>query len=38
MTVDMMELCEGDFIDGVEIWTAEDYIKHAKTCKINMFT
>jgi peroxiredoxin family protein len=38
MTVDMMELCEEDFIDGVEVWTAEDYIRHAKTCKINMFT
>lgn len=38
MTVDMMELCEEDFIDGVEVWTAEDYIKHARTCKINMFT
>jgi peroxiredoxin family protein len=37
MTVDMMELSEDDFIDGVEIWTAEDYMKHAKTCKINMF-
>ena len=38
MTVDMMELCEEDLIDGVEVWTAEDYIKHAKNCKINMFT
>lgn len=37
MTVDMMELGEEDFMDGVEIWTAEDYIKHAKTCRINMF-
>lgn len=37
MTVDMMELCEDDFIENVEVWTAEDYIKHAKTCKINMF-
>jgi len=37
MTVDMMELREEDFIDGVEVWTAEDYIKHARTCKINMF-
>jgi peroxiredoxin family protein len=37
MTVDMMELCVDDFIEGVKIWTAEDYIKYAKTCKINMF-
>jgi len=32
-----MELSEDDFIDGVEIWTAEDYMKVAKTAKINMF-
>ncbi|MCJ7593670.1 MAG: DsrE/DsrF/DrsH-like family protein [Desulfobacterales bacterium] len=38
MTVDMMELSQDDFIDGVELWTAEDYMKHAKNCKINMFT
>jgi peroxiredoxin family protein len=38
MTVDMMELKEGDFIDGVEIWTAEDFVRHARNCKISMFT
>lgn len=38
MTVDMMELKKEDFIDGVEIWTAEDFMKHARNCKINMFT
>lgn len=38
MTVDMMEMKEDDFIDGVEIWTAEDFMKHARNCKINMFT
>lgn len=38
MTVDMMELKEEDFIDGVEIWTAEDFMKNARNCKINMFT
>lgn len=37
MTVDMMELSEDDFIEGIEIWTAEDYMKFAKTAKINMF-
>lgn len=37
MTVDMMELSEEDFLEGVEVWTAEDYMKYAKTCKINMF-
>ncbi|MFH1491216.1 MAG: DsrE/DsrF/DrsH-like family protein [Pseudomonadota bacterium] len=38
MTVDMMELSPDDFIEGVENWTAEEYMKYAKNCKINMFT
>lgn len=38
MTIDMMGLKEDDFIDGVEVQTAEDYLKHARHCKINMFT
>lgn len=38
MTIDMMGLEPEDFIDGVEIQTAEDYLKHARNCKINMFT
>lgn len=38
MTMDMMGLKPEDFIDGVEIQTAEDYLKHARNCKINMFT
>jgi peroxiredoxin family protein len=38
MTVDMMELKEEDFIDGVVIWTAEDFLKYAKDCKISLFT
>jgi peroxiredoxin family protein len=38
MTLDMMELKEEDFVDGVEIMTAEEYIKKARTCDINMFT
>jgi peroxiredoxin family protein len=38
MTIDMMGLRQEDFIDGVEIQTAEDYLKHARDCKINMFT
>jgi peroxiredoxin family protein len=37
MTVDMMELGEDAFIDGVEIMTAEDYMKLAKSAKLNMF-
>ncbi len=38
MTVDMMELKEDDFIEGVVIETAEDFIKYVKDCKIALFT
>lgn len=38
MTMDMMGFTAEDMIDGVEIQTAEDYLKHARHCKINMFT
>lgn len=38
MTMDMMGLKPEDFIEGVEINTAEDYLKLARRAKINMFT
>jgi len=38
MTIDMMGLKEEDFIEGVVIQTAEEYLKHARNCGINMFT
>ncbi len=38
MTADMMELNQEDFMEGVEIQTAEDYLRHAVNCRINMFT
>ena len=38
MTVDMMELKEDDFVDGVVVWTAEEFLKYAKDCKISLFT
>ncbi|MGA3115483.1 MAG: DsrE/DsrF/DrsH-like family protein [Syntrophobacteraceae bacterium] len=38
MTIDMMGLRPEDFIEGVEIQTAEEYLKHARQCDINMFT
>jgi peroxiredoxin family protein len=38
MTMDMMGLNEEDLMEGVEVQTAEDYLKHARNCKINMFT
>ena len=38
MTVDMMELKQDDFIDGVTIMTAEDFLKYAKDCKVLLYT
>lgn len=38
MTMEMMKLKQEDLIEGVEIMTAEDYLKTASDCKINMFT
>lgn len=38
MTVDMMGLDVQEFIEGVEVQNAEEYLRHARNCKINMFT
>ena len=38
MTMDMMELEESDLIEGVEIQNAEEFLKHARNCKLNLFT
>jgi peroxiredoxin family protein len=38
MTVEMMELDENRLIEGVSVWTAEDFLKYAKDCKICLFT
>ena len=38
MTVDMMEIEESKLIDGVSVWTAEDFLMYAKDCKICLFT
>ena len=38
MTVDMMELDESKLVEGVVVWTAEDFIKYARECKICLFT
>ncbi len=38
MTVDMMELDEEKLIEGVSVWTAEDFLKFSKDCKICLFT
>lgn len=38
MTVDMMEIDEEKLIEGVVVWTAEDFLKYARDCKICLFT
>jgi peroxiredoxin family protein len=38
MTMDMMKLGDDELMEGVEIMNAEDYLKIAGQCSINMFT
>lgn len=38
MTVDMMDLKQSDFIEGVTIQRAEDFLKYAVDCKICLYT
>ena len=38
MTVDMMGLKQDDFIEGVTIMTAEDFLNYAKDCKVLLYT
>jgi len=38
MTIDMMEIDESKLLDGVVVWTAEDFLRYAKDCKICLFT
>jgi len=38
MTMDMMELEADDLIEGVEVQNAEEFMKHARNCKLNLFT
>ncbi len=38
MTVEMMELNPEKLIGGVRIWTAEDFMRYAKECKVCLFT
>jgi peroxiredoxin family protein len=38
MTADMMEFTQDDFIEGVKIQTAEDFLKYAMDCKILLYT
>ena len=38
MTLDMMKIEEKELLDDVEVWTAEQFLKQAPDCHINMFT
>ena len=38
MTMDMMEIREDQLIDGVPVWTAEDFLRYARECTICLFT
>ena len=38
MTIDMMGFTKDDFIEGVTIQPAEEFLKYAKDCKICLFT
>ena len=38
LTVDMMEIKEEQLMPGTVIWTAEEFMKYAKTCSISLFT
>jgi len=38
MTIDMMEIDEDKLIDDVVVWTAKDFLKFARECKICLFT
>lgn len=38
MTMEMMQIPESDLIEDVEIMNAEQYLKMASQCAINMFT
>ena len=38
MTVDMMEIDENKLVEGVVVWTAEDFLKYAKDAEICLFT
>ena len=38
MTVDMMGFTQKDFVEGVTIQSAEDFLKYALNCKILLYT
>ena len=38
MSIDMMEIDEEKLIEDAIVWTAEDFLKYAKECKLCLFT
>lgn len=38
MSVEMMEVDEDQFIEDVEVWTAEKFMKYARECEVCLFT
>ena len=38
MTIDMMEIDESKLIEGAVVWTADDFLKYSKECKVCLFT
>jgi peroxiredoxin family protein len=38
VTIDMMEITEEEMLEGVPIWTAEEFLRYAKDAKICLFT
>jgi peroxiredoxin family protein len=38
MTIDMMEFKDEDFIEGIAIWNAEEFLRYAKDAKLCLFT
>lgn len=38
MTIDMMECDDSELIAKVPVWTAEDFIRYSKDCKVCLFT
>jgi len=38
MSIDMMEIDESKLLDGVVVWTAEDFLRYARDCEICLFT
>ena len=38
MTIDMMEIRENQLLEGVLVWSAEDFLRYARECTICLFS